>query len=75
MDTQYFRRNLKILRNVHDISSKDLSQKIGLRQLKRISDLEDGKGSPSLDEVHLISRHFGVPLDKLLYKDLKVIIE
>jgi len=75
MELQHFWKNLTILKKFSNLPAKDLSDKIGLKPLKRYADFEDGRGYPTLDEVDLISRHFGITLDSLLYRDLKVTIE
>lgn len=75
IDFQFFRNNLKTLRLAKDLTAKDLSERAGLRQLKRISDLEGGKGLPSLDEVYSISLALDISMCDLLFKELKIIVQ
>jgi transcriptional regulator with XRE-family HTH domain len=75
IDFAIFRNNLKTLRAAHGISAKDLSVQAGMRQQKRISDIEEGKGSPSLDEIYSVSLIFKTSLDQLLFHELKIIVQ
>ena len=54
MDFTKFRHNLKVIRTLHGITAKELCENCSLRQIKRIDDIEDGRGKPSLDEVSVI---------------------
>lgn len=66
-DLQLFRRNLVKIRSFRGLIAKDLSEKCGLRQLKRIADIEDGRGKPTLEELISICAFLGVKLDDMLY--------
>jgi transcriptional regulator with XRE-family HTH domain len=69
------RNNLKTMRKLHDLTAKDLSVKAVLRQHKRISDIEDGRGAPSLDEIYSISLALEINICDLLFKELKMRVE
>lgn len=73
-DYAIFRRNLTRVRAVKGLSARELSEACGLRQSKRISDIEDGRGSPSLDEVCAICKHVGYHIDEMLYSEATVTI-
>ncbi|HMK58329.1 MAG TPA: helix-turn-helix transcriptional regulator [Nitrososphaeraceae archaeon] len=72
VDLAIFRNNLKVLRSVHRLSARELAVKADLRQLKRISDFEDGRGKPSLDELYSICITLNVSLDEILNKELRI---
>ena len=75
VDFEKFRHNLKNARSVKGLSAKELSKEAGLRQLKRISDIEDGRGSPSIDEVHSICVVLGQPIDEMLHLKSEVALK
>lgn len=75
VEFEILRNNLRTLRKLHDLTAKDLSTKAGLRQVKRVSDIEDGGGAPSLDEVYSLSIALNVNLCDLLFKELKMKVE
>jgi len=56
----------------NSITANELSKKCKLRQIKRISDLEEGRGKPTLDEVVSICNELGFKMDDMLHK--KVVI-
>ena len=64
-----FRTNLRVLRGKTDVSAVDLSKEIGLESGARISNLEYGKGNPTVEELVLISKFFNVTIDDLLHKE------
>lgn len=74
VDFAIFRSNLKNARKVLDISAKELSEKANLKQVKRIADIEEGRGSPSIDEIHDICQVLKVSVDDMLYRNSKVIL-
>jgi transcriptional regulator with XRE-family HTH domain len=74
VDYLIFRNNITKIRSSKGWTAKDLSEKAELRQLKRISDIEDGRGSPNLEEVCSICRVLGYPIDKMLYHEANVTI-
>lgn len=67
-----FRTNLQRVRAFYGWSSKELSEKAKLRQLKRISDIEEGRGNPTLDEIHSICFTLDLSIDDMLYKHPKL---
>ena len=72
MAFEKFRRNIRILRAGIDISAVELAVKIKLKNGKRFVDLEYGRGSPSTEELLVISKHFKVSIDDLLFKEAKI---
>lgn len=71
MDEIYkrFFDNLRKIRIAKGFSAKALSQACELKQLKRISDFEDGRGVPSTEEILTICRYLNVNVDDMLYKE------
>jgi len=71
MKTDYaiFRRNLSRIRAAKGISARELSDTCKLKQMKRIHDIEEGRGQPSLDEVCIICKELGFGLDQMLYSE------
>ncbi|MDX1630109.1 MAG: helix-turn-helix transcriptional regulator [Fulvivirga sp.] len=70
-----FRQNLKKIRSAEGITAKELSEKAGLRQKKRIADIEDGRGKPTLDEVIAICEVLNEKLDNMLLADAYVRVD
>jgi transcriptional regulator with XRE-family HTH domain len=55
------------------ISANDLSKKLKLKSVKRVSDLEyPGRGVPTLDEVMKLCKELEVPMDDMLNKHVMV---
>lgn len=73
IDYDIFRNNLKKARYIKELSAKDLSIKAGLRQQKRISDIEDGRGRPTLEEVFAICEILEQPIDGMLKSEMKIV--
>jgi DNA-binding XRE family transcriptional regulator len=69
IDYNIFRNNLKKARYLFEMSGKDLSEKAGLRQLKRVNDIEEGRGKPTLEEVFSICEVLKQPIDDMLKKE------
>jgi predicted transcriptional regulator len=69
IDLTILRNNLKKARHLQDISAKELSIKAGLRQQKRIADIEEGRGKPTLEEIHTICQVLKQPIDFMLYHE------
>lgn len=67
-----FRKNLNIVRNARQISAKTLAEDCGMKQLKRISDIEEGRGSPTLEEVCMICTKLNVSIDHMLSMNAKI---
>lgn len=68
----YFKSNLKLARMKMNISATDLSEKADLKQKKRIADIEEGRGKPSLGEMMSICKELDVSIDDMLYKRAKL---
>lgn len=63
-----FRTNLRILCGSVDISMVDLTKQLNLKSGSRITDLQYGRGNPTMEELHIITKHFGITIDDILYK-------
>lgn len=64
-----FRTNLRILCGSVDKSMIALSEELGMKSGKRITDLQYGhRGNPTMEELHTITKHFGITIDDILYK-------
>lgn len=74
-DTDIFRHNLKQARLISGYGQRELSKEAKLRNLKRVGDLEDGSGDPTIDEMYALSIVLNQPFDKMLTKKAKVTIE
>lgn len=66
MDFTKFRQNLKIVRASKGLTAKELSKKCDLRQMKRVADIEEGRGKPTLVEVVSICTELNVTIDNML---------
>jgi len=66
IDFAKFRINLKLAREIKDMTAKELSIAAGLKQQKRIADIEEGRGKPTLEEVDTICHNLGQPMDYML---------
>lgn len=67
-DFTKFIANLKIARFMKGMSAREVSKAAGLRQLKRVSDIEDGRGMPSLYEVIAICKVLDQSMDDMITK-------
>lgn len=70
-----FRTNLRILRAGTKISGVELARKLGIKSGSRITEIEYGKGTPTMEEVVLLSKYFGVSLDDLMDKNAVIKFE
>jgi transcriptional regulator with XRE-family HTH domain len=61
-----YRSNLKKIRLARGLTAKELSEKAGLKQLKRVSDIEDGRGDPKLREIMSIAKVLDVSFEAML---------
>lgn len=75
VDFNIFRNNLRTLRMANGMTAKELSEKAALKQVKRVSDIEEGRGLPSLDEIYTFSKLFAVSLDQILFQELKITVQ
>lgn len=64
-----FRTNIRILRSKRGWSGVEAGERIGLKNGKRMIDLEYGRANPTMEEMILISKTFTVSIDALLHKD------
>lgn len=62
-------RQIRLLRNQHDITQKDFAEKINSSQ-NYLSDVETGKKRPSLDYYITIANFFKVSLDYIFQDSL-----
>jgi len=60
----YFKENLKFLRKQNKLTLLDLGKAINVSK-SALSDYENGKSTPSLVVLELISKHFNVPISQL----------
>jgi transcriptional regulator with XRE-family HTH domain len=76
MRTDYllFRKNLAKVRAVRGMSARELSEQAELKQKKRIHDIEEGRGTPTLDEVCIICKILEQPIDKMLYEEAQATV-
>jgi len=71
-DLTLFRTNIIRVRAFRGLTSRELSERAELRQLKRVSDIEEGRGKPTLEEVMAICRVLEVSIDEMLYRQPKI---
>ena len=62
-------RQIRLIRNQHDITQKDFAEKINSSQ-NYLSDVETGKKRPSLDYYVTIANFFKVSLDYIFQDSL-----
>lgn len=74
-DFDKFRKNLILARKVKNISAKDLSIAAGLKQQKRILDIEEGRGKPSLEEIRAICLVLHQPIDNMLNNEARITLD
>lgn len=67
-----FYTNIRILVAMQSVSMVDLSRQLGLKSGARISDLCYGRGTPSAEELIVLSKHFNCTMDDLLYKTTQI---
>lgn len=58
-----------------DITSKDLSDALGMKQQKRVSDIEEGRGLPTLEEINAAAVYFKVSIDDILKRRAHLKVE
>jgi len=73
-DFLIFRKNIVKVRAVRGWSARELSEKAKLKQQKRILDIEEGRGTPSLEEVCSICKTLGYSIDEMLYKEATITV-
>lgn len=67
-----FRTNLRILCGSVGKSMVDLARELNLKSGSRITDLQYGRGIPSIEELHIITKYFGITTDDILFKTAKI---
>lgn len=70
-----FRTNIRLLRAKEGWSGCEAGEKIGLKNGKRMIDLEYGRANPTMEEMILISTCFKQSIDNILHKDATVTFE
>ena len=70
-----FRTNCRLLRAKKGWSGVEAGDKIGLKNGKRMIDLEYGRANPTIEELLLITKCFSVSMDELMHKEAKIIFE
>jgi len=68
MELTKFRRNIKVVRGSKAMTAKELSEAANLKQKKRVADIEEDRGVPTLDEVSSICDILEVGIDDMLFK-------
>jgi DNA-binding XRE family transcriptional regulator len=74
-DFEKFRRNLYKARTIQEMTARDLASAAGLKQMKRILDIEEGRGKPSLDEVLAICHVLQQPIDNMLNNECEMSLD
>lgn len=72
LDFTLFRENLVKARATRNISGRDLARKAGLRQIKRVHDIEAAKGSPTIDEVASLCKVLNYSMDDMIFKKSEI---
>lgn len=70
-----FAHNIKIARFLKGWSANELAKEAKLSPLNRISLFEEKRGKPSLDEYSKICCSLGQPMDDMLMKKARIVIE
>jgi DNA-binding XRE family transcriptional regulator len=67
-----FRYNLRLLRATTELSSTELSAKLGMSS-KRVIDLEEGRMPPKMEDAIAIAMYFSITLSDLFSRiELKI---
>ncbi len=74
IDYSIFRKNVFKIRLSQGLSGRELSERANLKQKKRINDIEEERGTPSLGEVYSICKTLGYSIDDMLNKKAEIII-
>lgn len=70
-----FRTNIRLLRAKKGWSGCEAGEKIGLKNGKRMIDLEYGRANPEMEEMLLIAKCFDVKMDDLMHKEAVIKFE
>jgi transcriptional regulator with XRE-family HTH domain len=68
-----FRTNCRLLRAKQGWSGVEAGEKIGLKNGKRMIDLEYGRANPTIEELLLITKCFDLSMDELMHKEAKIV--
>jgi transcriptional regulator with XRE-family HTH domain len=69
---QTFGEKLRILRDQHGVTMKELAHELGISAHSYISKLENGEKTPSVEMALKISRLFNVSLDLILKDEFEL---
>lgn len=69
-DKNLFGKNLKLLREKHNVEQQELAEELGRKSGSTISDWERGKATPNTGILAYIADRFGVSLTDLMETDL-----
>jgi len=67
-----FAKNLKYLRQLHNIDQLQLAEALGRKSESSLSEWEGGKYTPKIGVLSMISSYFNVDLDDMMTKDLEL---
>lgn len=67
--------NIAVIRGARGINALELARNCSLRSAKRVSELEDGRGKLSIEELITIADYFQVSIDGLLKQKAKIVFE
>jgi DNA-binding XRE family transcriptional regulator len=70
-----FRTNIRVLRAREGWSGCKAGEVIGLKNGKRMINLEYGRANPTMEEMLLISKCFNQSIDDILHKTIKIVFE
>lgn len=70
-----FRTNIRLLRAKKGWSGIEAGEKIGLKNGKRMIDLEYGRANPDMEEMVLIAKCFDVKMDDLMHNEAVIIFQ
>ncbi|MBQ0071107.1 MAG: helix-turn-helix transcriptional regulator [Spirochaetales bacterium] len=59
-------RNIKLLREAHSVSVKELQAVLGFEYPQTIYNWESGKNLPSIDNLLVLSAFFHTPMEKIV---------
>lgn len=71
-DTAMFAKNLKYLRQLHNIDQLQLAKALVRKSASSISEWESGKYTPKIGVLSMIASYFNVNIDDMMTKDLEL---
>lgn len=69
-----FRENIKKARIIKEWTADAVSEGAGLKQKKRVSDIELGRGTPSIEEIHSICSFLKQDVSQMLYQESEMVL-